>query len=79
MSALREDWTIPQANLLIDAVAPLLDLYAVVEDVMTEDDAMAARNLYKGMGRIRRAWKDVHKELDGAQRDISPEAVLGQG
>ena len=63
---LTEDWTIPQVNALIGATAPLLELFAVVEDVMTEDDCMAQRNIYKGMGRIRRAWKEVHKELDDA-------------
>jgi hypothetical protein len=43
---------------------PFVELFADVDAVFTEDNAMAAENRQMGMGRIYRAWKKARKELD---------------
>ena len=47
-------------------VGILLEMFSVVDDVFTEERAMAPENIHKGMGRIYRSWKEARKELDGA-------------
>lgn len=48
------------------AVIPLCELFAVVDAVMTEDDAMkTVKAMRTGMGRIRRQWEMSRKELGG--------------
>ena len=47
---------------LIAATTPLLEFFAVAEDVFTEDDALKERQA-TSLGRIYRAWKKTRKEL----------------
>lgn len=44
--------------------APLLELFAVVDDVMTEDDAFDTAKLKAGFGRIYRGWKSSRQQID---------------
>ena len=50
---------------LISATAPLLALFAVVDDVLTEADAMAEGKTRVGLGRIRREWAKARRALGG--------------
>lgn len=50
---------------LIGATRPLLELFAVVNDVFTEDDAMKQGKQQVGMGRIYRQWKKTRTALGG--------------
>lgn len=54
-----------RVELLIMATLPLLDLFATVDDVFCEPDAMRQDNLQKGMGRIYRQYKKTRHELGG--------------
>ena len=49
---------------VLNALPPLLELFAVVDDVFTEDEAFAPENLRAGLGRIYRQWKKSRKVLD---------------
>jgi hypothetical protein len=49
---------------LTQAVEPLLGLFAVCDDVFTEDDALAAHNQRVTLGRIYREWKKVRQHFD---------------
>lgn len=53
------------ADELMAAVQPLLELFATVDGVFTEDDAMQPAKLQVGMGRIYRQWKKTRTELGG--------------
>ena len=50
---------------LIAATRPLLALFAVVDDVLTEDDCMSQDKLRMGLGRIRREWEATKAALGG--------------
>lgn len=43
---------------------PYFELFAEVDDVFTEDDALSPEKRQMGMGRLYRAWKKARKELD---------------
>lgn len=43
---------------------PLLEMFAVVDDVMTEHDAFAPGQIHKSLGRIYRGWLDSREALD---------------
>lgn len=44
-------------------------LFAVVDDVMSEDDAMHPSKRQMGMGRIQREWKHAKAALGGSYDD----------
>lgn len=46
------------------ATVALAELFAVVDDVMTEEDAFSAQHIKKSMGRINRQWKLTRAQLD---------------
>lgn len=43
---------------------PLLGLFSVVDDVLTEHDAFDEQNIHKSLGRIYREWLDTREALD---------------
>ena len=43
---------------------PFFVLFAEVDDVFTENDAMAPEKRQMSMGRLYRAWKKARAELD---------------
>jgi hypothetical protein len=43
---------------------PLLELFATVDDVMSEHDAFDEANIHKSLGRIYREWLDTREALD---------------
>jgi hypothetical protein len=43
---------------------PLLDLFATVDTIFSEDDAFDDENLRMGYGRIYRSWKRARQGLD---------------
>jgi hypothetical protein len=45
-------------------MSPLLELFAAVDDVMTEHDAFAPEAIHKSLGRIYRSWLDTREALD---------------
>lgn len=49
---------------LLGLMGPLLELFADVDDVFSEDDAMTPEKRQMGMGRLYRAWKHVRAEMD---------------
>jgi hypothetical protein len=53
------------SNALANSLLALLELFSVVDDVFTEDDAFDRARLSTGLGRIYRAWKNTRKELGG--------------
>lgn len=53
-----------RVDALIAATTPLLELFAVADDVFSEDGAMAPENRQKGMGRIYRAWVKARSDID---------------
>lgn len=53
-----------QARALVNATEPLLELFALVDDVFTEDDAMDPSKRQIGMGRIYEQWKRTRAALD---------------
>lgn len=46
------------------ATRPLLELFAVVNDVFEEDEALSLSKRMISLGRIYEAWKKCRKELD---------------
>lgn len=54
-----------QIRVLVHATAPLLELFAEVDSVMSEDDALKTEKLRIGMGRIRRQWEKSRRDLGG--------------
>lgn len=56
--------TVARALLLINAVEPLLEMYAACDDVFTEDDAFSEEHIQQSLGRIYRAWKRTRKDMD---------------
>lgn len=50
--------------MLCAATAPLLELFATVDDVFTEDDALGDVKRKMTLGRIYREWKSVRAQLD---------------
>ena len=52
------------AIVLALATRPLLELFAAVDDVFTEDNALGPENRQKSLGRIYRAWKAAREQLD---------------
>jgi hypothetical protein len=59
----RSQPAVSSTELLAAAIAPLLELFAVVEDVFTEEDALAAEKRATSLGRIYRQWKKSRSEL----------------
>lgn len=53
-----------RARALVNATEPLLELFALVDDVFTEDDAMSPEKRQIGMGRIYEQWKRTRAALD---------------
>jgi len=60
----RATTTTHERELYEQVFAPLLGLFALVDDVYTEDDALSQANVYKTAGRIYRGWKDCRQALD---------------
>lgn len=50
----------PQSDVMI----ALLEMFSVVDDVLTEEDAFDANKLQAGMGRIYRQWMRTRTVLD---------------
>ena len=50
-----------QAN---PVMLPLLDLFAVVDDVLTIEDAFSQEHIKKSLGRIHREWKKCRGSID---------------
>jgi hypothetical protein len=50
---------------------PLLELFAICDDVFTEADAFDKEYVYKSLGRIHRQWKETRAALDP---DFDPES-----
>lgn len=46
------------------ATRPLLELFAMVNDVFEEDDALSQAKRQMSLGRIYESWKKCRKELD---------------
>jgi hypothetical protein len=49
---------------LIAWTGPLLEMWALMDTIMREDDWSTIPNLKIGMGRIRRQWEAIVKEFD---------------
>ena len=49
---------------LRQAILPYIELFADVDDVFSEDDALSPEKRQMGMGRIYRSWKRVRAQLD---------------
>lgn len=49
---------------LLEAVKPLCEMFATVDDVFTEEDALSPEMRQASLGRIYRTWKSVRKQLD---------------
>lgn len=49
---------------LLRLTGPLLELFADVDDVFSEDDAMDPQKRQMGMGRLYRAWKKARAATD---------------
>jgi hypothetical protein len=62
-----------RANALVAATGPLLELFAVVDDVFTEHDAMAADKRRMTLGRIYEQWKRTRAQLDPEFKDHDPD------
>jgi hypothetical protein len=60
-----DDLLMLRVNQLIGATNPLLALFAAVDDVFTEDDAMSPEKRQMSLGRIYRQWKKTRAELGG--------------
>jgi hypothetical protein len=58
-----------RANALIAVCGPLLELFAVVNDVFTEDDALMATKRKMSLGRIYEQWKRTRDAMDPDFRD----------
>lgn len=56
--------TTDPALALAAATRPLLELFSVVDDVFTEDDALSAEKRQMSLGRIYRGWKECRAALD---------------
>lgn len=55
---------VTRAHLLVAAVQPLLELFATVDAVFMEDDALSPEKRQMGLGRIYEAWKQCRATLD---------------
>lgn len=53
-----------RAEVLVAAVDPLLGLFATVDDVFTEADALSPEYRQVSLGRIYEAWKDCRTQID---------------
>lgn len=64
----RKSWTglssQKRAEILIAAVEPLLELFATVNDVFTEDEALSPEYRQVSLGRVYEAWKDCRTQID---------------
>lgn len=49
---------------LARATMPLLEMFACVDDVFSEDDALSPDKRQMSLGRIYRTWKSVRTQLD---------------
>jgi hypothetical protein len=58
-----------RVDALIAATAPLLEFFAVADDVFTEDDAMDPAKRQMAMGRLYRGWKAAREQLDPGWKD----------
>lgn len=45
-------------------VQPLLEMFSVLDDVFTEEDAFSNEKIKTSLGRIYRAWKKVRTIMD---------------
>lgn len=50
--------------ILLQHLRPMLELFAEVDDVFSEDDALAPAKRQMGMGRLYRAWKKCRSAMD---------------
>ena len=48
----------------LQLLVPFIELFADVDDVFSEDDALAPEKRQMGMGRLYRAWKKARAKLD---------------
>lgn len=53
------------------ALVPLCEMFAVVDDVFTEEGAFQQEHIRKSLGRIHRQWKRTRSALDP---DFNPES-----
>lgn len=62
----KSPWTSPEqlSQAQTAAMGPFFALFADVDAVFTENDAMAAEKRQMSMGRLYRAWKACRAELD---------------
>lgn len=64
---------------MLAAVVPLLELFAMVDDVFTEDDALDPSKRQMSLGRIYEQWKRTRAALDpGWDHDARPRRRLGR-
>ena len=65
----------------IDAIEkvtlPLLEMFADLDSVFTEDDALSADKRQVSLGRCYRAWKSARKQLDPEYRERKISAKVG--
>lgn len=55
---------VTRARELVGAVGPLLELYAALDDVFTEDNALTPEFRKVSLGRCYEAWKKCRKAFD---------------
>ena len=55
---------------LLGLVTPMLEFFADIDDVFSEDDALSAEKRQMGLGRCYRAWKRCRTAMDP---DYDPE------
>lgn len=53
-----------RANVVLGTVDPLLEMFAMLDDVFTEDDALSAEKRQMSLGRVYEAWKRTRAALD---------------
>lgn len=53
-----------RVDLLIAATEPLLALFAVCDDVFTEEDALSQDHIRKTVGRVYEEWKRTRRHFD---------------
>jgi hypothetical protein len=68
-----------QMKVILRVNDSLLELFSVVDDVFTEENALAADNRAKGLGRIYRAWKQVRADLGGDEQGPPPVQTVPDG
>lgn len=75
-------YTTHKADQLIAAMYPLLEFWAVADDVFTTEDALSREHVYKTAGRLYRAWSEAKAQLDpdyDPERDRKPRRERSRG